>query len=203
MSTADLPIAENPFSQQLVSTAYSIYNMEPRDALPPDSRHTFGTILLSGVPEWANRPLPVPCQCFCTMAVDPALFRAPPSPCCCRPECANCTGAPRRYFGGVDELLTLAGRLIADETRWLQGTFARDANGQKCDPRSADAVAWCAYGAVSWCRRLVARPGKNPSLSQDAMRRLDQAAPGTARFAEYQDAPATSHSDVVAAFRRA
>jgi hypothetical protein len=46
------------------------------------------------------------------------------------------------------EVLRAAKELIADESRWCQELSAKDIDGELADG-SADAVAWCALGAIA------------------------------------------------------
>lgn len=48
----------------------------------------------------------------------------------------------------TSEKLRAAKAKIADPANWCQLTFAMDANGEPCDPRSGEAVQWCAIGAI-------------------------------------------------------
>lgn len=45
-------------------------------------------------------------------------------------------------------LLEAARRRITDPARWTSGVQARDAEGVCVDPRDAEAVSWCAVGAI-------------------------------------------------------
>lgn len=47
------------------------------------------------------------------------------------------------------EVLTKARALIADENRWTQGKYARDALGEEAEPFEAGAVCFCALGAIA------------------------------------------------------
>ena len=46
------------------------------------------------------------------------------------------------------ELLTKAKAVIADPRRWVQGVYAKDAEGQVIGTLSPDAVCWCSLGAL-------------------------------------------------------
>lgn len=46
------------------------------------------------------------------------------------------------------EQLRAARDLIADPTRWTQGSFARDADGDPCGSRHPAACQWCLEGAL-------------------------------------------------------
>ena len=45
-------------------------------------------------------------------------------------------------------VLVRAKALIAEKSRWCQGTFARDELGLPVDPCHKDARRWCAIGAI-------------------------------------------------------
>jgi hypothetical protein len=42
-----------------------------------------------------------------------------------------------------------AWQLIEDPKHWTRHTFARNCNGQRCDPEGPEAVCWCAEGALT------------------------------------------------------
>lgn len=46
------------------------------------------------------------------------------------------------------EVLQKARDLIADESRWTHGYFARDEQGYDVEPNEPSACKWCALGAV-------------------------------------------------------
>lgn len=46
------------------------------------------------------------------------------------------------------EVLQKARDLIADESRWTHGQYARDAEGYSVYPNEPSATCWCALGAV-------------------------------------------------------
>lgn len=41
--------------------------------------------------------------------------------------------------------------LFSDPSRWTQGAFARDKDGNEVSPRSRKAVCWCLEGATEKC----------------------------------------------------
>lgn len=45
--------------------------------------------------------------------------------------------------------------LIKKKEHWIQGTFARNPEGSKCNPRSADAFQFCAVGALRHTKTSV------------------------------------------------
>lgn len=46
------------------------------------------------------------------------------------------------------EVLQKARDLIADESRWTHGYYAKDAQGYDVEPNEPSACCWCALGAV-------------------------------------------------------
>ena len=46
------------------------------------------------------------------------------------------------------EVLIAAKALLSDPTKWTQGVFARNSDGDEVDPDDSTAVCWCATGAV-------------------------------------------------------
>lgn len=48
------------------------------------------------------------------------------------------------------ELLIAARAKIADPKNWTQRAYARDAKSESVSSLDADAVCWCAAGAVRW-----------------------------------------------------
>jgi hypothetical protein len=53
-----------------------------------------------------------------------------------------------RHF---DRVLAEALNLISDESRWTQGSMARDNNGYPVKPRDPRAASWNILGAVAYC----------------------------------------------------
>lgn len=41
--------------------------------------------------------------------------------------------------------------LLSDETKWTQGSYARDGNGEATNPVGPNAVCWCLLGASMKC----------------------------------------------------
>lgn len=75
------------------------------------------------------------------------------------------------------EVLSAARELIADPHRWTQATFARDAAGDDVASSAADAVAWCAWGALyRVCGRLADSPEEPDPCLSAAERHLIRAA---------------------------
>ena len=90
------------------------------------------------------------------------------------------------------ELLKAAKAKIADPEHWTKRWFARTATDAKCMALSVRAVKWCAVGA---CETVGADYGRAWSL-------LRENAPGGSLPA-LNDAPETTHADIMALFDRA
>ena len=63
------------------------------------------------------------------------------------------TDIPRKTEGTVKSIPTAAhlreaALLISKPGQWTRNTAARDKSNISIDPRSADAVRWCAFGAI-------------------------------------------------------
>jgi hypothetical protein len=91
---------------------------------------------------------------------------------------------------GTVEVLKAAKALISDEVRWTKGGNARDKDGAHVSAKSKNAVCWCMGGAL-----LVIRSNRSSE------KLLRQVCGGS--IARFNDAPATTHADVMAAFDRA
>jgi hypothetical protein len=95
------------------------------------------------------------------------------------------------------DLLIRARGLI--ERGWCRGIGAKDADGHPVGPSSAQAVAWCAGGALI----AAGMPVVGGLWSQPAMRRLGEAMGGTSRdIMNFNDRQLTVEP-VLAAFDRA
>jgi hypothetical protein len=73
---------------------------------------------------------------------------------------------PERESGmNTVEILKAARDLIADETKWTQGYFAKDAQGKYVSPLDVEAACFCAIGAVS---RVSGQPSFETDKSEPA-----------------------------------
>ena len=71
------------------------------------------------------------------------------------------------------EVLQKARDLIADESRWTHGYYAKDESGHDVEPNEPSACRWCALGAVYHVLDL----SEQETLSDpEAVRALDDAA---------------------------
>lgn len=99
----------------------------------------------------------------------------------------------------VREVLVAARALIDTPEKWVKGTVAAYANGDRCSVDSPKACRFCAYGS------LLLATERDADLVRRAEQALDVAAGATDPF-EYiriNDAPSTTHADVLALFDRA
>ena len=95
----------------------------------------------------------------------------------------------------VADLLRRAKAKIPTPETWTRGEFARDLGGKVVGGASAHAVCWCAYGAI----QAVAHES---TLREDAEDAIASQVP-SGYVADFNDAPETTHADVLAAFDRA
>ena len=112
-------------------------------------------------------------------------------------------------------ILRRAADLIAAPANWTKGVSARDASGRHADRMYADAVSYCAIGATecAWQneRRRHAEGIRclnswEPSPMTIAMHYLTDSLPEGHRISGvlyYNDAPGTTHVDILAVFQRA
>lgn len=92
------------------------------------------------------------------------------------------------------EVLIKARALV--EKGWTKGAGARRANGASVYPDDNEACRWCILGAVN------AAEYHDRELRLRAITKLKAAIP-KAGIADFNDDPATTHADVLAAFDRA
>lgn len=98
----------------------------------------------------------------------------------------------------VADLLRRARARIATPETWCKGSFARNASGRKCKASSAHAVAFCAEAAI-WADCADDQRGDVKRRAFD----LIEDAMGNSDIRAFNDAPATTHFDVLAAYDRA
>lgn len=109
----------------------------------------------------------------------------------------SCLTDPRIKYAKALKILTYAQELIRDPAHWTQFMAARDESGQFCHPASADAMCWCAFGAL---RRHAHAESMDFLHARNA---VDRAAV-EARTDGYVTLNDTrSHADVMAMFDRA
>lgn len=93
--------------------------------------------------------------------------------------------------------LTAALAKIEKPEAWTKGFFARDQYGERVFAVSDAAVCWCGDGAIFSL-------SLNFHRERDALEALCAAAPAaTHYFPKFNDAPKTTHADVVDVFKRA
>lgn len=95
----------------------------------------------------------------------------------------------------MDTLATLLKmrEILADPSAWTKNVAARNAIDNVVHPASARAVCWCLEGAL-------AKAGGCTNDDYQTFRRLIT---GTRAMSEFNDDPATTHADVLAALDRA
>lgn len=80
---------------------------------------------------------------------------------------------------------------------WTQGTYARNAKGERCDPTGENATCYCSYGAI------ISTAGKfQGTLLLEAYDPL-RAAIGTDIIAGWNDSKSRTKEEVFAAFEKA
>lgn len=90
--------------------------------------------------------------------------------------------------------LMAARELLSDPARWTKDMAARDAGGEECLVDDITAASWCSLGAV-----LKQHPDFKTEVTAFAL--LEEAA--NHNVALFNDAPSTTHADILAAFDRA
>ena len=91
-----------------------------------------------------------------------------------------------------------AARALLQRSRWTQGAYARDANGDRCMPNGADAAQFCAIGALLRVQGLVFPGETERTQAYRALRRAAHAvALSTNDVVEWNDVPRRLKSDVI------
>lgn len=90
------------------------------------------------------------------------------------------------------EILRRVRRKILKPENWAQGWWGRMANGEPCDPDSSKAVAWCLFSACQTVDKNI--------YNTDRVSRALGLEGGLTRF---NDAPETTHADVIRVLNRA
>lgn len=110
----------------------------------------------------------------------------------------------------VIELLKSGRDRIADPKNWTKGYYARDAGGNPIGEDSPEAVCWCAAGALQSCLVIIAAGNirRNYNIRNHALEFLHLSMPSDFdvnlfSIAGFNDAPETTHADVMAAYDRA
>jgi hypothetical protein len=96
----------------------------------------------------------------------------------------------------VADILERAADLIEPEGKWTQQFYARDASGSRVPEYTANAVCWCASGAI------LRTAGDWTSTECGAAHRFLVSAVG-ASIPEWNDAPGRTQAEVVSALREA
>lgn len=88
--------------------------------------------------------------------------------------------------------------LLTDESKWTQGTYARDAGGDSVLCREAKACRWCLLGAMR-----VVYGGHRSTGFDSAFRRLRDAIGRHVPVHEWNDTPGRTFAEVRAAIEKA
>lgn len=98
------------------------------------------------------------------------------------------------------ETLTKAADLLTPEGKWTQGAYARGKSGRSVHEHSPSAVCFCALGALWRVGDVGAlwRVGDDDWRAKGYLRRVIDTA-----IAEWNDDPARTQAEVVAALRKA
>lgn len=76
------------------------------------------------------------------------------------------------------DILIAVRDLLADESRWTQGTAAVDTNGKDVHPKAEEACRWCVYGALLRISRSYGHPmGPAWNLLTDVSREAGYSSP--------------------------
>jgi hypothetical protein len=102
----------------------------------------------------------------------------------------------------LSQILRAARETIADPKHWTQGAYARDKHGVPVDSLRGEGCTFCTFGAV---RHVVAKENAEYFEAEVA---LDSSVPrdgmgATIGAINFNDAPTTTHADVLALFDRA
>lgn len=105
------------------------------------------------------------------------------------------------------DVLLRAREVLSDPKAWTQGQFARDADGQACEPTSDKAVCFCLMGAM---RKVT---GVSSAYHHDSpyqrhnwahYRQAQHVLYGvTGRIDEFNDDPGVTHDGILAALENA
>jgi hypothetical protein len=94
------------------------------------------------------------------------------------------------------DLLRAARAKIERPECWTTKYYAHDATGGECEASAREAVCWCALGAV----KSVTTHGCFHTLWELLRAQLPH---GSVSISTYNDAPSTTHADILLLFDRA
>ncbi len=105
----------------------------------------------------------------------------------------------------VHDVLLAARALIAEPEHWCKGVEARDERGVEVAPTDPDAYEWCVIGALDAANGVV------PNVTWDGWDRYcdafsvlaDLAQTRFQSLSDFNDAPSTTHTDILALFDKA
>jgi hypothetical protein len=104
-------------------------------------------------------------------------------------------------MSGVADVLKAARARIEKPEHWTQGAFARNALGRNVHPTHPSACCFCVEGAVRYADMRL--PGSQRGAARTQLDTTAYEISGNCYAAAFNDAPSTTHADVLALFDRA
>jgi hypothetical protein len=98
----------------------------------------------------------------------------------------------------IADILERAADLIEPEGRWIQGEYARTADGSWAAPSDSTAACWCVLGAIKRVGRFRA-----DADAAEVLRALQCVIPTSGYIHEWNDASTRKQVEVVATLREA
>ena len=100
------------------------------------------------------------------------------------------------------DTLKAARAVLTSPENWTKGCYARDAAGDACKPYSPNAVKWCAIGACAAVSRQSVYSCKLEMVTDELIKCMPNKPdePGQGDIADWQDAPETTHEQMLAMF---
>lgn len=99
-------------------------------------------------------------------------------------------------------------KLLESPRSWTKRAFARDASGRETG-NYHDAACWCLLGAINKCARVASFADPHYFDAREHIKRavVEIAGPGSpdvpTTTASFNDAPSTSHADILAVLDKA
>jgi hypothetical protein len=84
--------------------------------------------------------------------------------------------------------------LLSDESKWAKKSYAYEATGGPCDPRSETACSWCVMGAIERCYF----DGEVTGMYLDMITKVKRK---VGRIPEWNDAKETTYEEVIAVLK--
>ena len=100
------------------------------------------------------------------------------------------------------DILKAARATLANPENWTKGCYARDAAGNMCKPYSPNAVKWCAIGTCALVSNHSVYSPKLEMVMDELVKCLPYKTenPTEDCIADWQDAPETTHEQMLAMF---